>query len=137
MQAVVRNEDIIHYTSSIIHLLLHQTSYIKHHTSDYVIHHPSNITHLPSSTSLHNLFRRKIVFFEILLVTLHPNMRSLRPTMINPSHKATENQSDMMRMKQNNDSLGRDTILCGDPRFLSLMKGTQIKMNIIKVIMPY
>ena len=64
-------------------------------------------------------------------------MRSLRPTMINPSHKATENQSDMMRMKQNNDSLGRDTTLCGDPRFLSLMKGTQIKMNIIKVTMPY
>lgn len=30
----------------------------------------------------------------------------------------------MMRMKQNNDSLGRDTTLCGDPSFLSLMKGT-------------
>ena len=52
-------------------------------------------------------------------------MRSLRPTMIYPSCKATENQSDMMRMKQNDDSLGRDTTLCGDPRFLSLMKGTQ------------
>ena len=34
MWVVVRNEVIIHYTSSIIHLLLHQTSYIKHHTSD-------------------------------------------------------------------------------------------------------
>ena len=45
--------------------------------------------------------------------------------MIYPSYKATENQSDMMRMKQNDDSLGRDTTLCGDPSFLSLMKGTQ------------
>ena len=52
-------------------------------------------------------------------------MRSLRPTMIYPSCKATEYQSDMMRMKQNDDSLGRDTTLCGDPSFLSLMKGTQ------------
>ena len=52
-------------------------------------------------------------------------MRSLRPIVISSSHKATENQSDMMRMKQNDDSLGRDTILCGDPSFLSLMKGTQ------------
>ena len=52
-------------------------------------------------------------------------MRSLRPIMIYPSCKATENQSDMMRMKQNDDSLGRDTTLCGDPSFLSLMKGTQ------------
>ena len=51
-------------------------------------------------------------------------MRSLRPIMIYPSYKAAENQSDMMRMKQNDDSLGRDTTLCGDPRFLSLMKGT-------------
>ena len=51
-------------------------------------------------------------------------MRSLRPTMIYPSCKATEYQSDMMRMKKNDDSLGRDTTLCGDPRFLSLMKGT-------------
>ena len=53
-------------------------------------------------------------------------MRSLRPTMIYPGHKAAEYQSDMMRMKQNDDSLGRDTILCGDPKFLSQMKGTQI-----------
>ena len=52
-------------------------------------------------------------------------MRSLRPLVIYPSCKATENQSDMMRMKQNDDSLGRDTTLCGDPSFLSLMKGTQ------------
>ena len=52
-------------------------------------------------------------------------MRSLRPTMIYPSYKATEYQSDMMRMKQIDDSLGRDTTLCGDPRFLSLMKRTQ------------
>ena len=51
-------------------------------------------------------------------------MRSLRPTMIYPSYKATEYQSDMMRMKKNDDSLGRDTTLCGDPSFLSLMKGT-------------
>ena len=51
-------------------------------------------------------------------------MRSLRPIMIYPSYKATENQSDMMRMKQNDDSLGRDTTLCGDPSFLSLMKET-------------
>ena len=51
-------------------------------------------------------------------------MRSLRPTMIYPSYKAAENQSDMMRMKKNDDSLGRDTTLCGDPSFLSLMKGT-------------
>ena len=52
-------------------------------------------------------------------------MRSLRPIVISSSHKATENQSDMMRMKKNDDSLGRDTTLCGDPRFLSLMKGFQ------------
>ena len=52
-------------------------------------------------------------------------MRSLRPTMIYPSYKAAENQSDMIRMMQNDDSLGRDTTLCGDPSFLSLMKGTQ------------
>ena len=58
-------------------------------------------------------------------------MRSLRPLLINSSHKATENQSDMMRVKQNNDSLGRDTTLCGDPRFLSLMKGNQFLMNTI------
>ena len=51
-------------------------------------------------------------------------MRSMRPIVISSSHKATENQSDMMRMKQNDDSLGRDTTLCGDPGFLSLMKGT-------------
>ena len=57
-------------------------------------------------------------------------MRSLRPLVIYPSCKATENQSDMMRMKQNDDSLGRDTTLCGDPRFLSLMKGTQYNMDV-------
>ena len=51
-------------------------------------------------------------------------MRSLRPLVIYPSYKAAEYQSDMMRMKQNDDSLGRDTTLCGDPSFLSLMKGT-------------
>ena len=31
------------------------------------------------------------------------------------SHKATENQSDMMRMKQDDDCLGLDTTMCGDP----------------------
>ena len=29
--------------------MIHQTSYIKHHTSDYIIHHPSNIIHLKAS----------------------------------------------------------------------------------------
>ena len=37
MWAVVRNEDIIHHTSNIIHLLLHHPSSIKHHTSYLLI----------------------------------------------------------------------------------------------------
>ena len=40
----MRNEDIIHYTSSIIHLLLHHPSSIKHHPS--YTHLPSSISHL-------------------------------------------------------------------------------------------
>ena len=131
----MKTSSIILHPSYISYYIKHHTSNIIHLITSSIIHQTSHIFHLLSS--LHNLFRRKFVFFEILLVTLHPNMRSLRPTRINSSRKATENQSDMMRMKQNNDSLGRDTTLCGDPRFLSLMKGTQIKMNIIKVIMPY
>lgn len=60
---------------------------------------------------------RTLVILKNKLVTLHPNMRSLRPTMINPSHKAAENQSDMMTMKQKYDSLGHCTTMCGDPNF--------------------
>ena len=69
---------------------------------------------------------RTLVILKNKLVPLHPIMRSWRPKLMLYSHKATENQSDMMRMKQNDNCIGRDTILCGDPRFLSLMKGAQI-----------
>lgn len=72
-------------------------------------------------------FLKKSELLKNKLLPLHSNMRSLRPIMICSSHKATENQSDMMRMKQNDDSLGRDTTMCGDPRFLSLMKGFHFK----------
>lgn len=51
------------------------------------------------------------------LVSLHPIMRSWRPELMLSSHKAAENQSDMMTMKQKYDSLGRDTTMCGDPHF--------------------
>ena len=34
----MRNEDIIHYTSSIIHLLLHQPSSFRHRTSQVPVH---------------------------------------------------------------------------------------------------
>ena len=62
-------------------------------------------------------FLKKSELLKNKLVTLHPRMRSLRPIVICSSHKATENQSDMIRMKQHDDSLGRDTRMCGDPIF--------------------
>ena len=32
------------------------------------------------------------------------------------NHKATEDQSDMMTTKELDDSMGRDTTMCGDPK---------------------
>ena len=44
--------------------------------------------------------------------------------ILTSSHKATENQSDMMRIKQDGECLGRDTTMCGDPIFWFPMRVT-------------
>ena len=62
-------------------------------------------------------FLKKSELLKNKLVPLHPRMRSLRPIVIYSSHKATENQSDMMRMKLKDDRLGHCTTMCGDPSF--------------------
>ena len=73
---------------------------------------------LPSIVNRNLFFSyRKESFLKIKLVSLHPIMRSWRPELMLSSHKATENQSDMMLMKQIDDSLGRCTTMCGDPNF--------------------